>query len=176
MTRLKRFFLLLGKKPNSYALREVCQALNGASTEYCSSEHTDYCNAYKRLWAGMMQGWNQCSSKDEFRSGKAMTWIWSWSVTSADPVMDVVTYQTLTFAWSGQQVWWLWESTGITTANSHKRNPQRRGWRREVVRNRNVLGLANNLCVSVCYLLSVKAIISEISQLANNWASRVLQY
>lgn len=95
------FLLLLGKKPNSHTLREVCQALNGASTEYCSSEHTDHCNAYKCLWAGLMQVWSQCSSKDEFRSGKAMTWIWSWSVTTADPVMDVAAYQTVTLAWKG---------------------------------------------------------------------------
>lgn len=34
MIRFKRFFFfLLGKKPNSYTLREVCQALNGASTD-----------------------------------------------------------------------------------------------------------------------------------------------
>lgn len=141
MIRFKRLSFLLGKKPSSCTLCAVCQALNGASTEYCSWKHTDHCNVYKCLWAGLMQVWNQRNSKDEFGSGKAMTRIWNWSVTTADPAMDVVTYQTETPAWKWAATLMAWESTSITTANSHKRNPQRWDCRREVVRNRKCPGL-----------------------------------
>ena len=81
MIRFKRFFflLLLGKKPITTHC-EVYQASNGASTEYCSSACTHHCNAYKHVWAGLMQVWNLCRSKDKFRSWKVTTRIWSWSV------------------------------------------------------------------------------------------------
>ena len=75
---------------------------------------------------------------------------------------------------SKQHLWRLWASTSITTVNSHKRNLWRRDWRRGVGRNRTVLGLDNTFCVSVCNLWWVKAIVSEILQLADYWVSREL--
>lgn len=97
-------------------------------------------------------------------------------VALAGPIMDAVPYHAGTLPWKQEATPMALGATSITTVNFHKKNPWRRDWRRGLVRNKNISGLDNNICASVCNLMPVKAIISETSQLTDYWASRELHY